>query len=346
MDSMKTPPSKQERAKTSRIVQSGQALRQYVWVLIKVAISATLITWLLLHSDITLSQFKQNLRGIDLSPIYVAVFLPFLVLILTAERWRRLLSSQGTHIPLPKLVLFCAIAVFFAQFLPSTIGSDATRAYYSWKEGATKTFAVAAVGVDRILGALILIYFASISLLIIDLPFTTLTVRYLAGCALIGAISLTLIVFIRNTGSQINGITTSFSPGSILARIMGLFEAVWAFRNYPRTIVWALALGVVMQFIVIMFYWLLAQALGLSLSLLHFLALAPIVIFFTYLPISINGIGLRESGWMAVLVPLSVEPSQALLIAWGEFLIFFGWAIIGGLLYLFVSPVPKSAMKT
>ena len=60
---------------------------------------------------------------------------------------------------------------------------------------------------------------------------------------------------------------------------------------------------------------------------------------------SINGIGLRENGWILVLTPFSIDPTSALALAWCEYAIFLGWAIVGGLVYLVYSP-PESVLPT
>ena len=151
---------------------------------------------MLTRFDIHLDELAATFRDIDLLPLLIAIILPAGGLLVSAERWRGLLAARGTNTSTPKLLSYCIIGGFFTQFLPSTIGGDAVRAYYSWRAGAPKSVALASVGVDRVLGAIVLVYFASISLLVVDSPLATNNVRYLAGAALAGAIFLTALAFV------------------------------------------------------------------------------------------------------------------------------------------------------
>lgn len=311
--------------------------------ILKIAVSVSLIVWLLTRFDIHLDELATTFRDIDLLFLLIATVLPAAGLLVTAERWRGLLAARGTNTSTPKLLSYCIIGGFFTQFLPSTIGGDVVRAYYSWRAGAPKSVALASVGVDRILGAIILVYFASVSLLVVDSPVATDNVRYVAAMALAGAIFLTVLTFVPLPAITYRSRLAAKIPDAIRLPIANLFAEVWAFRDHPLAVLRALLLGVGMQFLVILQYWLLGLALHLPVSFWQFLALAPVVIFFSLIPISINGIGLRENGWILVLVPFSIDPTSALALAWCEYIIWLGWAIVGGVVYLLHShPQRKS----
>jgi hypothetical protein len=70
---------------------------------------------------------------------------------------------------------------------------------------------------------------------------------------------------------------------------------------------------------------------------MDFAALAvivPIVSLLTILPISINGIGVREVGFAAVGAAFGLSIDGAIALAWLFLLIATLYALVGGLIYL------------
>ena len=74
----------------------------------------------------------------------------------------------------------------------------------------------------------------------------------------------------------------------------------WRFRAVPRTLAIAFALSLLLQFNVIVHFVLIAQALD-RMPARDFCLIVPLVSFVIMLPISINGIGLRENALAVML---------------------------------------------
>ncbi len=130
-------------------------------VVVKVLISGGLIAWLLSRSD--LEAIFATIKSAD--PLWLtAAFLVFFVgYFITAHRWRLLLAAQQIYTHVWRLVQSFSIAIFFNNFLPSTIGGDAYRMYEVWRLGANKTTAVSVIFIDRFLGLFALLAYALIA---------------------------------------------------------------------------------------------------------------------------------------------------------------------------------------
>lgn len=112
--------------------------------------------------------------------------------------------------------------------------------------------------------------------------------------------------------------------------ITGAFDL---YRGQWRILIMAFALSFVLQFNVIACFMLIAQAMGLQVPALDFCLIVPLVSFVVMLPISINGIGLRENTLAMMLGYYGVAAAEAVALAWLVYLGSTIWALAGGIIY-------------
>src|SRR5262249_40042492 len=68
----------------------------------------------------------------------------------------------------------------------------------------------------------------------------------------------------------------------------------------------------------------------------YYWVLVPMVTLLTLLPVSLNGMGIREGGMVLFLAPLGVGTGTALSLAFLWFAVFTAASLGGGCVYLFV----------
>ncbi|MEM9058191.1 MAG: lysylphosphatidylglycerol synthase transmembrane domain-containing protein, partial [Pseudomonadota bacterium] len=261
--------------------------------------------------------------------------LTFVGALLTASRWRLLLKTQGVDTTTLHLVRCWMVAAFFNQFLPSTIGGDARRMYDSWRLGASKAGAVAAIGVDRILGLIALMAYGVVALYI-STEFFERQAQLKLFVAAIGAALVVCAALIFAPRTPFDGLAAAIiakSPGFV-RKIAGKFQApIAAYRGQGRVLTLSLLISVALQFNVIAFYALAGTALGMELSLLDYMIVVPVAIVILLLPITINGIGLREGVFAVLLGGFGVATSTAVAYAWATFALFLAFGLLGGVVY-------------
>jgi glycosyltransferase 2 family protein len=237
--------------------------------------------------------------------------------------------------PLYRLIQSCIIASFFRQFLPSTIGGDAIRAYDSWKMGASKTVAVSTLAVDRVFGLVILLLFAVIAILfsprvLPEIPLLPMWIALGAGCLF----SLLLLIFLpgarlfRPLASIVERLPRPI--GDVVNMLSG---SLVGFRGQPGLMLRSLGLSFLLQLNVVFFYVLIGTALGLSVPLLAYFIFVPLATIVMMLPVSINAIGLREAVFVVLLGAFGVSMAEALAFAWLEYGLFLFYGLVGGVLY-------------
>lgn len=309
---------------------SGRPASEWLLV-VKVAISTILLAWIISRTSI--AEIFAAAWSTSLPLLLTAYALTFIGIVLSVSRWRLLLRAQGAVLPRRWLLQSYLVATFFNNFLPSTVGGDASRAYDCYRITGGSRRAMSSVVVDRLLGLLALVMLALGSLhfarpLTEQLPFLpvwlSLAVVGLAG--VVGAIFFGLPS--RRPASARALMPRPLQRG--IALITGAFDL---YRGQWRILIMAFALSFVLQFNVIACFMLIAQAMGLQVPALDFCLIVPLVSFVVMLPISINGIGLRENTLAMMLGYYGVAAAEAVALAWLVYLGSTIWALAGGIIY-------------
>jgi uncharacterized membrane protein YbhN (UPF0104 family) len=297
-----------------------------VRTLLRVAVSAALIAWILRGTD--LREVWATFRTADVRYILVAIGLIPLGYLSSVLRWRLLLRAQGGDATLPFLFRSLMTGIFFNNFLPSTIGGDAIRAWDTARSGVGRATALTIIMVDRFVGLLALLLFAAVGLLgagrltekVPDLAFWVLGVGALMVIA-------AAVLFLPRFGGAKG--TTSGRNGK-LAKVA---EALFAFRGHGKALAGAFFFSLCLQTAVVVNAWVIARALRIDLGLAPFFVIIPFAVFIMMIPVSINGIGVRENVFVFFLAALGVAEATGLAFAWLEYGLLLLQALAGGLVY-------------
>ncbi|HCX88277.1 MAG TPA: hypothetical protein DG761_09645, partial [Gammaproteobacteria bacterium] len=96
--------------------------KKTLFLLIKLALSVALIIWI--TRDIPLDSVFGVMTSANVLLLVLALSLFFVGYVITAFRWRTLIRVQGGDAPIFFLVRSFLVALFFNNFLPSTVGGD------------------------------------------------------------------------------------------------------------------------------------------------------------------------------------------------------------------------------
>ena len=257
------------------------------FLLLKISLSVALILWI--TEDIALDSVFTVMATSSTSLLIFAFSLFFVGYVITAFRWRILIRVQGGDAPIFFLVRSFMVALFFNNFLPSTVGGDVVRMYDSWRLGNSKSDAVTVVLVDRFLGVIVLLCFALLALIFDDavageIPFIVAWV--LVG---LGGIALSTWLVVKIPASYAEAFCSE--RGRIVARIGGILSKILrsfqAYRHARIEMLRAAALSVLLQINVVVCFTLLARSIGIEVPIESMFLIIPVAIFIMMLPISI-----------------------------------------------------------
>ena len=123
-------------------------------------------------------------------------------------------------------------------------------------------------------------------------------------------------------------------PAKVSGHLLSMFDAFWHFSTSKRVVLYAFFLGLVLQCNVILYYYFIARGLGMNLGLLEASIVMPILICIQLLPLTPNGIGVREFSYIYLMKPFGVSEPQAVAFSIWDYVFTFAYGLIGGALYL------------
>jgi uncharacterized protein (TIRG00374 family) len=233
--------------------------------------------------------------------------------LLSAYRWQRLSRPLGFHRPLKAYIGDYFVGMFFNLLLPTSIGGDAVRAVSLNARSGRKMAALLSVFLDRLSGLLVLLALACVAAIACPTPlpgWMAATVGGAAGAAAMGLFALPAVIRIL---SRLDGDRPVVARARRLAE--SLRDALLVFRGRPRLVMASTAISVLIQLSGVVQVALIGRAVGAHVPLAIYGVAVPMVALLTLLPVSLNGMGVREAGMALFLQPAGVAPSRAVTIA-------------------------------
>ncbi len=277
----------------------------------KVAVSLALLAYLFSITD--LSALKERVRTGDTFLLVFAMGLYALIIAISIWRWKLLLHTQGYRATMGHLSASYLVATFFNNFLPSNIGGDVIRVRDSSRFTGSTTTSVAVVIIDRILGFGAL-YALAVGAYLAGGP----AVRGLAGAlpalVALGVVfgSLAYIFFRPGTARRAMAVLGLSRIPWARSRFEVVQNAVHVYR-VEMGAVWAALLGsVVLQAIVVYYYFTIARSLHIPVPLSACFLMVPLCSLVQALPISFNGWGVRESIFILYFAQIGLPRESAM----------------------------------
>jgi uncharacterized protein (TIRG00374 family) len=269
-------------------------------------------------------------------PMWAGVaLLAFLIdRVLMSYKWGLLLSIRGYSISLlHKLMIYCS-AMMWGLALPSTVGADGIRVMLVRRFGVRVDDTLATILVERGIGFIVALLTAVASLILLQamLPHDRAYDYALAlGVAgLLGAITILVFSFSEHALSPVLRLVPGRFRDSKAVRLLErLHEAYVSLASDRSRIAAFSALTLVEHIVVIVCYGLVARALEVSFNPTFIFAAVPLAILVSRLPISLDGIGVYEGIFIAIMALGGVKPADALAVSLAaralQIVVWFPW---------------------
>ncbi len=312
--------------------------------LLRLLLSGGLIAFLFTTVDTGL--IAKRLADGQLAFLFVAFLVALADRVLMTYKWSLLLRAKGIRIPLPDLTVAYLVSTFLGLFLPATLGGDALRAYAVSRGGHQGSHVVSSIIVERLLGVVALLLFALAALLATTmLPGQSLLPNGGALFAAMAALLLVLLAFLvvslddsvsRRLGALVKVVLARrTAPGEgFRRRLADIYGSYRSFRNQRTYLAAFLLLSLAENGLPVLWTYFISLAFGMTVPLLYFFILMPIVLVLVRLPISMDGFGLQEGAFVYFLGLIGVPAAEAFLLGIASHLLALSSVLPGGLLYL------------
>ncbi len=285
--------------------------------LAKLSVSAVLI-FVLFHK-INLSRFEDMLFKIGLLKFFLLSLLYIFSQVVSSVRWSFVIESLNEKMAVSELLRAYFLGMYANLFLPSIIGGDAIKAYVvSKKIGLRKS--ISSIFLERYNGLMALLLISLISVLVFNRFFNA---KIIAGVVVVNIFSVISIYSLR------------FNIFRKYEKLKNFYDDIAMFHK-SRFFARVSILSVVVQTIVIFIYMLSGLMLGIKISPIYYFAFIPIINLISFLPISFNGIGVREFSFVYFFSFANLNKLQALSLSISVFFVVIFCSLIGGVIY-FVS---------
>jgi len=307
--------------------------------LLKIAVSALLVWFLFRFRDVSSTSLLDAVENPHWGLLGLAVFVFAASAVAGAAQWGWILRTSGLGTPRREMGRLYFVGMFFNNFLLGNVGGDAVKVYdLGRREGRTVKVFCGTV-LDRLVGlcaltVLALLAFGAAAVWGLRLP-------------PVAPLVLALVVWSGGLAVLLSGRVSSLAA-RVLARLpwpaVGerfdqFVDEFRLFRTRPAWLgrIFLLALGV--QTLRVTTHVLIALALGVALDgarVLQLFVLVPLLGILIALPVSLNGLGLRELAAAELFVATGVVTEDALAVA-VEFLAYLAQVLVsllGGVLFL------------
>ena len=313
------------------------ALKRKKWLSLSLRVAFTLVLFYFLARSLSWGMLLYALGTVQHTQLLVGLSVGGLGIVISSYQWRSLLQAEHIRSDLAALVDLYLVGIAFSHFLPTGMGGDAVKALYVGRDSGNSAGSTSAVIMSRVTGFFGMLLLAVPVLLIwhdrfqptviIGFGLLSLLVGFMIGTAIICAILLP--AFARNTFLR----RIPLMP-SLLDKVTQVGKALYVTIRRPRFLSVATLFGLQFWVIGCLNYYCYATALGIHVPFYFYCIAIPFVSLVTFLPISINGFGVRESAFVFIFATLHVSNISALLLAllMDAQVLFFG--IVGGCLYL------------
>jgi uncharacterized membrane protein YbhN (UPF0104 family) len=299
--------------------------------LVRLTLTVLLVGFVAWHTD--WSAVGRAFAQLQVGYWLAGVAILLLTQLVSAYRWQFFCREMRFERPVIQLAGFYYLGMYFSLVLPTSVGGDVVRAWYLDAGAGRKLAAFGAVFLDRLNGLLVLISICCLGTFLCPLAMPEWIYWTVGGIALSAFAGLALLPLLARWQG----------PGG--KQLQQLHRTVQL--RAPRILWITTLLSALVQVANVAIVWLIGLSLGANVPGAFYWVMVPLMSLLMLVPLTVNGMGVREGGVVLLLTPLGVDPGTALALAFLWFANGVTVSLFGGLVYLFGHfPKPQAPADT
>jgi uncharacterized membrane protein YbhN (UPF0104 family) len=279
-------------------------MKRYMGLVVKIVF--TILVLYVLARHINFVEVYRIGRAGDPYLFSAALLLVLVQSYVAMLRWHLVLHTLGTPQPLGLSLRIFWGAMFFGSFLPAGLASDGVRIWITRQGGVELSHSINSVLLDRIAGLV-----GIIAVAVGALPFATSL--YPSQSLLYGIPILAVVTIASLVGlSRFNRLSPHWRIFGPFIKIAEHLRVVVRARRALATVLMAALFCAVSQSLIV---YLIGRGLNIQISLIDYLALVPLIVLLTTLPVSLGGWGIREGAMVALFGVAGLPAADALALS-------------------------------
>jgi uncharacterized protein (TIRG00374 family) len=298
-------------------------------------LSITVLLFLYIFRRIDFQQFGATLGNARLG-ILVAGFLSLWIgHYICIYRWRMLMRPLMPVLSIGNLFGIYCIGLFFNLTFPTVVGGDVVKMYYAGKPSKSFAQSFAATFLDRDAGMLAMMIIACIAILIYPVIVPGIPVSFIIWSAFAIFIIGNVAVFTPCLHRLVTAALHRLRLSRIANKVDLISNAFQIMGRHRAVLIGSLLISFINQLLVIAVTWIMALGLRLNVSLSYFLVFVPVITLISMIPISLNGMGLREYSFMSLFGAIGILPASCIALGIISSIVIILSSLPGGVVYIF-----------
>lgn len=293
---------------------------------VSAALLAVLFHWM------DANTFWQAALNADLNWLAAGCAVAWAVLLMQTWCWQWLLRAVESPFTYWALFGHYMVGSFFGQFLPKSIGGDVVRAFSITQSGASKTQSLTVILLGRFIGIanLLIVMIICVFLspeqtrLFSDSPFILLV-----WPALILAVMIFFLFVL-----MMDAVKKWVAHFKLAPQASAAINTLRTCKEKPLYLTVSFLISMLLQVTVLIRYYCIAMAIGVGVDFTTLAIVSILVMALASLPITLNGLGIREGGFIYLFGVLGVSAERAFAFSIVNYLLTLLMAAAGGLFYI------------
>ncbi|MGE3063769.1 MAG: YbhN family protein [bacterium] len=305
-------------------------MKQFINTLARIII--TVLIMFAIFSKIDLQGTLKVMANSKFSFLLLAFLTNFAFTYILALRWQMVLKLYGFSVSIFRSFKIYMIGLFFGNFLPSTVGTDVIRGIYVANDEKPLSDVVSSILIERWIGLLGILFYIIIVPIIF---FSRVQIKYFLPISAAGV--LFSAIFFTAISNDIvfkffYGLFSKIRFLKLGERINSLFTSLRLIKNHKKQLVINLLLSFMIQVVFVFTNYFIVLSQGLSIDFIELVIYIPFISLISMIPVTINGLGLREWAYMTFFTTALKEETVALSLSFYIITVIF--SILGGIFFL------------
>lgn len=258
---------------------------------------------------VDLSEIMEHVKVMRMEYIILVILLKALAILLSSLSWHIMTRPFGKRGVLELYKLYFS-SQFYNLLGLGTIPGDTMRAFELSKDMESPTQSVVSVIGERVLSFASMLLLASFGFVLYYEKAPILAfIIWVVSAFYFTLVASSLVIEVHVPDTESNG--SFFSK--VKKQILDMLHQFNSYRKYPGLLASSLIVAVGVQLVVAVTTWVIALSVGADKGLMVFLFIAPVIAILVLLPISIQGIGVRETAYVFMFELIGIPLETALI---------------------------------
>jgi len=301
----------------------------------KIIISLLLLLWLARSVD--WRHCLQLARQADPWMMVLAVVLLTAERVLSVVKWRLFLTVRNANVSFWRLFVINYVGGFWGLVLPSSVSADIVRGYYLSRATSDLSLTISSMAVDRTISGLALVLLGCLggwyAGYCAGLEYMHHLIPLIAIVTFLGVALLFQKHFLRMIDRRI---IRRFSAWKIAHTLRKWIIACLEYKRYPKMLGWAFLLSLAVQVVRVLVFYVVALGFDIHAPIVYYFVFIPLIMVLIMLPVSLNGIGVREVSFVGFFTAIAgMTKNEAFIIPFAVSILTTLTTAVGGVIYMF-----------